>query len=86
MNFFNHLLGIVVILMPIWVLLSHVGSTVGLPLNSILNAWLIIGAIVCRLYKVSIPAPNSKYLDLPGLLKVVWWLAWWPRYLNRSSK
>lgn len=86
MNFFNHVLGIVVILMPIWILLSHVGSILGLPLNSILNAWLIIGAIICRAYKVRVPVPHSKYLDLPGLLKVVWWLAWWPRYLNRSSK
>jgi hypothetical protein len=85
-NLFNPVLGIIVILMPIWILLSHVGSTVGLPLNSLLNAWLIVGAIVCRLYKISIPSPNSNYLDLPGLLKVVWWLAWWPRYLNRRSK
>lgn len=83
---FNCAFGIIVILMPFWILLSHLGATTGLPLNAILNAWLIIGAIVCRLYKVSIPRPHSNYLDLPGLLKVIWWLAWWPRYLKGRPK
>lgn len=86
MNLLNHVLGIIVILMPIWILLSHVGSTVGLPLNWLLNTWLIIGAIVCWLYKVNIPIPSSKSLDLPGLVKVVWWVAWWPSYFNRGAK
>lgn len=86
MKLFNHVLGLAFILLPIWILLSHFGSITGLPLNSIMNAWLIVGALVCRYYKVSIPTPSDKYLDLPGLLKLLWWLAWWPRYLKGTKR
>ncbi len=82
----NNFVAFIFIMTPIWILLGHIGKIIGAPLPLIANIWLLVGAGVCLLLRVRIPKPNGELIDLPGTLKVIWWLVWWPRYLKDRKR
>lgn len=86
MKTFNLVIAFAFIMTPIWILLSHFGALAGIPLVSISNLWLLIGAIVIRARGLKPPAPKTDSVDLPGMLALIWWAVWWPRYIGGQRK
>jgi len=77
----NTIIAFVFVLTPIWILLSHIGTIVGLPVGSMLTLWIICGEVVIRVKRQPAPQLRTEFIDLPRALERLWWMLWWPRYL-----
>jgi hypothetical protein len=44
-------------------------------------AWLCSGLGIMLLKKIDFPLPQPDRVDVPGAFKMLWWAAFWPRYL-----
>ena len=82
----NLVIAFLFIMAPLWLLLSHIGAIVGFPLVLVTNLWLLIGALVIRTRGLKPPLPKADSVDLPGMLSLIWWAAWWPRYIGNQRK
>ncbi|MBK4737852.1 hypothetical protein [Noviherbaspirillum pedocola] len=45
--------------------------------------WLCLGIGVMLLKKIDFPVPQADRIDVPGAFRMLWWAAFWPRYLRR---
>ena len=46
-------------------------------------AWLCTGLGVMLVKKVDFPLPRADRMDVPGAFRMLWWAAFWPRYLRK---
>lgn len=45
--------------------------------------WLCLGIGVMLLKKIDFPVPQADRIDVPGAFRMLWWAAFWSRYLRR---
>ena len=49
----------------------------------ILTVWLCVGIGIMLIKKVDFPYPRVDRIDVPGAFTMLWWSAFWPRYLGK---
>ena len=47
--------------------------------------WLNLGLFVMQAKKIRFPEPATDRIDTRGGIRVLWWAAFWPRYLSSSK-
>lgn len=47
-------------------------------------AWLCAGLGVMLVKKINFPLPQADRVDVAGAFRMLWWAAFWPRYLRKS--
>jgi hypothetical protein len=50
-------------------------------IHSILITWLGVGIVIMSTKKVNFPFPLVDRVDVPGAFVMLWWAAFWPKYL-----
>jgi len=69
--------------MNILMLTGLVDRVCGTPLHWIAIFWLCGGIVVMLMKKIDFPLPCGDRIDVPGAFRMLWWAAFWPRYLTR---
>jgi len=71
-----------------WTILSGVTGLFDELYNSnsrlLLTAWLCIGIGVMVSKNIDFPLPRVDRIDVQGAFRMLWWAAFWPRYLLRK--
>lgn len=49
----------------------------------ILTVWLCIGIGIMLIKKIDFPYPKVDRIDVLGAFTMLWWAAFWPRYLRK---
>lgn len=53
-------------------------------IHLILIAWLCVGIGVMLIKKIDFPFPQVGRVDVPGAFTMLWWAAFWPKYLRKT--
>jgi hypothetical protein len=52
--------------------------------HPILIGWLCVGIGIMLIRKIDFPLPAIDRVDVPGAFTMLWWAAFWPRYLSKT--
>ncbi|MCP5426177.1 MAG: hypothetical protein H6970_14080 [Gammaproteobacteria bacterium] len=76
-----YFIAISLVFLPIMGLAAAVSPRWVLPLMIVIVGWFIWGAKIIGQREWDAPQPAVDRIDVVAALRVLWWAAWWPRYL-----